>query len=150
MNAAIVVASVWFSLTVIPGHPLRRLLLLVAALLPLWGAWSLRPQATSLLLLTVLLHLLTRERLWWIPPLFILWANMHGAVAYGGYVLVVAAVVAGGFWLRNRADDHARRRAVMLAAVTVALLWRYKKLQEPVIIAAAAAAGLILYPLTHA
>lgn len=72
--------------------------------------WALRPQVGSLLLLTVLVHLLVSWRLWAIPPLFVLWANLHGAVALGGAVLVVATVVA---WF----DD--RRRFYRLLAVTL-------------------------------
>ena len=46
--------------------------------------WALRPQVASLLLLVLLLRLLTDERtgrLLLIPPLFLLWANLPGAVA---------------------------------------------------------------------
>ena len=56
--------------------------------------WALRPQIASLLFLMVLMHLLVRQRFWMIPPLFVVWANLHGAVALGGVVLVAATVVA--------------------------------------------------------
>ena len=75
--------------------------------------WALRPQVASLLLLVLLLRLLTDERpgrLLLIPPLFLLWANLHGAVALGGVVLAVATVVA---------SFHDRRLAARLAALTV-------------------------------
>src|SRR3569623_1774025 len=72
--------------------------------------WALRPQVASLLLLVLLLRLLIDGRLLLLPPLFLLWANLHGAVALGGVVMVVATVVA---WF----DD--RRQAARLAAVTV-------------------------------
>lgn len=75
--------------------------------------WALRPQVASLLLLVLLLRLLTdgrRGRLLLIPPLFLLWANLHGAVALGCLVMGVATVVAG---------FHDRRLAVRLAMLTV-------------------------------
>lgn len=57
--------------------------------------WSARPHLFSLLLVVVVLLLLTRPRWHWLyPPLFLLWANLHAGVAFGGVVLVVAALVA--------------------------------------------------------
>jgi hypothetical protein len=57
--------------------------------------WSARPHLFSLLLVVVALLLLTRPRLHWLyPPLFLLWANLHAGVAFGGVVLVVAALTA--------------------------------------------------------
>jgi hypothetical protein len=53
--------------------------------------WSLRPHVFSLLGLATLLLLLRARRRWPIPALFLLWANLHGGVAYGGAVLVLAA-----------------------------------------------------------
>jgi len=72
--------------------------------------WALRPQVASLLLLVLLLRLLLARRLLLIAPLFLLWANLHGAVALGGVVLVVATIVA---WF------HDRRLAARLAILTV-------------------------------
>jgi len=71
--------------------------------------WALRPQVASLLLLVVLLRLLIDGRHLFIPPLFLMWANLHGAVALGGLVLVVATGVA---WF------HDRRLAGRLAILT--------------------------------
>lgn len=72
--------------------------------------WALRPQVASLLLLVLLLRLLIDRRLLLIPPLFLLWANLHGAVALGGVVLAAATAVA---WF------HDRRLAGRLAILTV-------------------------------
>jgi len=72
--------------------------------------WALRPQVASLLLLMLLLRLLSQRRLWLIPPLFLLWANLHGAVALGGVVLAAATIVA---WF------HDRRLAARLALLTL-------------------------------
>jgi len=72
--------------------------------------WALRPQVASLLLLVLLLRLLLDRRLLLIPPLFLLWANLHGAVALGGVVMVVATLVAA---------FHDRRLAARLALATL-------------------------------
>jgi hypothetical protein len=52
--------------------------------------WSLRPQVASLLLLSILLWLLVRARYWLLPPLFALWANLHGGVVLGAFLLLAA------------------------------------------------------------
>src|SRR5437016_5743512 len=61
---------------------------LAAFLMP---ARTLRPQAISLLLVAVTVALLVRRRYAWLPPLFLVWANLHGAVLTG--VLLVAAAL---------------------------------------------------------
>lgn len=66
----------------------------LAALLTAWGAaasastWGVRPQMLSLLLTSIFLLLLERSiqrprLLWWLPPLTILWANLHAGYALG-------------------------------------------------------------------
>jgi hypothetical protein len=112
-GAAIVMAAfgLAYRLTVGPT-PMRFWLTLLA--LPLASCvWALRPQILSLLLLAALLALLAAERYRWLPLLFVLWANAHGAVALGGLALGAAAVVA---LLRARGGDgRDRRRALTLA-----------------------------------
>ena len=60
--------------------------------------------------------LLARERLWPIPLLFVVWANMHGAVALGGIILGAATAVAVLRWRMHRTPAD-RRRALVLAIV---------------------------------
>jgi hypothetical protein len=58
-------------------------------------SWSLRPQVFSLALLAITMWIIVRRRwVWALPPLFVLWANLHGAVALGGVLLVSAVVTA--------------------------------------------------------
>ena len=86
------------------GPVADRALLAMAALPLVTPGWSLRPQAFSMLLMLVVVHGVVRERLLFLPPLFLLWANLHGAVALGLVVLVadfVAAVLAGRAWRRR-------------------------------------------------
>src|SRR5205085_7215818 len=69
--------------------------LLFALALPLGTrAWALRPQLLTMLALSVLLWLLVHGRLRWLPFLFLVWANAHGAVAMGIAVLAAVAGVA--------------------------------------------------------
>jgi hypothetical protein len=44
---------------------------------------SLRPQVFSLLLLVATVTLPANGRFRWLPPVFLLWANLHGAVVVG-------------------------------------------------------------------
>ena len=66
----------------------------LAALFTVWGAaasasiWGVRPQILSLLLTSIFLFILDRSFLhprilWWLPPLTILWVNLHAGYALG-------------------------------------------------------------------
>jgi hypothetical protein len=68
---------------------IRLALLSVATTLGAIG-WSLRPQIVTLLFVSLLLWLLFRPRYWLIPPLFALWANLHGGVVFGGGILLLS------------------------------------------------------------
>lgn len=66
--------------------------------------WSPRPQMMSFLLSTVVLTLLWayrrgHDRLWLIPPIMMLWANLHGGFALGFILLVLAGLGEGLRWL---------------------------------------------------
>jgi hypothetical protein len=77
-----------------PGTRFTRLVLLGAGVMMSSPGWSLRPQVFSMTLVALTLWILVRRRwLWSLPPLFLVWANLHGAVAVGG-VIMTAAVVA--------------------------------------------------------
>jgi hypothetical protein len=95
--------------------------LLVLLTIPLSSIeWTLRPQIVTLLGLAGLLWLLVRDRDAWLPPLFLVWANVHGGVALGGAVLAAAALAAA---LRARVspDDRRRARRLRLALPLCAL-----------------------------
>jgi hypothetical protein len=78
--------------------------------------WVLRPQIVTLFFLVVMVALLVAERVWWLPLLFLVWANAHGGVAFGGLVLAVITAVA---LVRARHRDPADvRRAVRLCIAT--------------------------------
>jgi hypothetical protein len=78
---------------------------------------SLRPQVFSLLMLVVTVTLLARARFAWLPVVFLLWANLHGAVVVGG-VVVVAVLFTAVVWERR----HARALAIAAALAGLATL----------------------------
>ena len=69
--------------------------LILALVLPLiTPGWSLRPQAFTMFFLVAVVHLVLRERFWVLPFMFLLWANLHAAVALGLVVLVADLIAA--------------------------------------------------------
>jgi hypothetical protein len=84
-----------------PGGYRLRLLLLCLALTSSSIAWSIRPQVLTLLCLASTAFLLHRRRLRWLPLLFLVWANLHGAVLLG---LVVLAAATAGTALTDRRE----------------------------------------------
>jgi len=92
--AAAVLVTWLLVLRLTPGPALLRLMLVFCGAAFSTGTWSLRPQVlTSALFATTLWVLVRRRFLWTLPPLFLIWANLHGGVAAGG-VLIVAAGIA--------------------------------------------------------
>jgi hypothetical protein len=60
-------------------------------------SWGTRPQMFTFTLASLLLWLLERGEdrptlLWWIPPLFIVWLNLHGGFAVGPALLIAYAL----------------------------------------------------------
>lgn len=73
------------------GPVRERFTWVTLALLPssLW--WEPRPHAFSLLFIVTTVVLLARRRPWWLPLVFVLWANCHGGVLLG-FVLLGAGL----------------------------------------------------------
>lgn len=91
--AAAVLATWLIVLSLTPGPALLRLMLAFCGAAFSTATWSLRPQVFTSALLAATLWILVRRRfLWVLPPVFLIWANLHGGVAAGG-VLIVAAVL---------------------------------------------------------
>lgn len=122
---AVVAAALMLVFARSPGKPY------VAAVVTLLGAfasapsWGVRPQMLTFLLASLLLLLLERsysqpKLLWWIPPLVLLWANLHAGYALGiGFVILFAAgdALDAAFGLIARTEFT--RRFKILAAVLV-------------------------------
>ena len=112
LTVTVTFALVW---RLMVGAALRRGALVMLTLPATLIVASLRPQVFSLLMLVVTVTLLTRRRFVWLPLVFLLWANLHGAVVIGG--LVVAAVLAAAWcWERVIARPLAVAAAVSAVA----------------------------------
>jgi hypothetical protein len=115
--AALVVMGAFalaYRLTV--GAPATRFALMVVGVPLAACVWALRPQIVSLGLLAALITLIARERYRPLPVLFVVWANVHGAVALG--VVVVAATAAAAALKARSGDPGDRKRAWTLALLT--------------------------------
>jgi hypothetical protein len=97
--AALVTGAYAIAYRLMSGGARLRAIVLLAGVLGGANGWALRPHLASLLLMAVLLWLLVREREHFIPPLFVLWANLHGGVVLGGVVL---GAVTAAAWAWNR------------------------------------------------
>jgi hypothetical protein len=115
-GGAFVVAAVVFGYRLMVGRTGTKCALMIAWLPLLPSAWALRPQLFSLLAVPLLLTFLVRQRYWPIPLLFVIWANVHGAVALGGVLLGAATVTALVRWRVCGAPED-RRRALALLVV---------------------------------
>jgi len=91
--AAAIVGAWWIIWAITPASARTRFLLIALVVVSACGTWSPRPQVFSLLLLAATVALLRARRYVWLPPLFVLWANLHGGVALGAWLLVAALLV---------------------------------------------------------
>jgi len=88
--AAVVVAAWAIVWRETPGASRTRSLLIALVVAAACGTWSPRPQVLSLLLTVATIALLRARRYGWLPAAFLLWANLHGAVLIGVWLLVTA------------------------------------------------------------
>ena len=103
-------AIVWIEMR---GPAPARFLMTAFVLATATTTWSLRAQVLSLLLVVATAALLRRHRYVWLPLLFWIWANLHGAVLLG-VLLLAAAFVA------SLCED--RKAALRLAAASASCL----------------------------
>jgi len=115
--ALVVTAAFVLAYRLMVGPPLARFGLVLLGVPVSACVWALRPQVASLAMLALLVTLLARERYFWVPLVFLVWANLHGAVALGGAVLGAVTVLA---WVRARSGaPEDRRRALILGELTL-------------------------------
>jgi hypothetical protein len=98
-SSAVIVVAYALSWRAAWGPLEARALMLIGFCVNSTLVWAIRPQIYTLCLVAVVLRLVLARRWIWLPPLFVLWANLHGGVALGG-LLVVAALIAA--WLTDR------------------------------------------------
>jgi len=99
------------------GNPLLAISVTLLAVAASSIHWLARPHVFSWLFLVIFLGLLERvsegrfRLLWWLPPLTVLWTNLHGGFFLG--IVLVLSYAAGELtsWLID-ADPSVRRRAL--------------------------------------
>lgn len=106
------------------GASTLALALAIMHLTVLAGGFVPRPQLLTYVLFAALVHLLIAfkyfgedRRLWLIPPLLVLWVNVHGGYIVG---VVLLALFCGCEWLthwRGEAEAGYRRRLVKLSLI---------------------------------
>jgi hypothetical protein len=95
----VVAAAFVFVYLQMEGDPFSRAFVLVLAAATSSVIWVARPQLLSFLLTAVVAYILYLfkwrgvNRLWLLPPVFVLWVNLHAGYALG--FMVLAAFVAG-------------------------------------------------------
>jgi hypothetical protein len=97
-----------------PASTRTRFLLTASVVVAACGTWSPRPQVLSLLLTMTTIALLRARRYAWLPAVFLLWANLHGAVVMGVWLL--AAALPASFV----EEPKSSRRLLIAVALSVA------------------------------
>ncbi|MBN1977758.1 MAG: hypothetical protein JW918_10180 [Anaerolineae bacterium] len=99
MIGVMVAAAFAFVTLQMEGDPFSRAFIIILAAATSAVVWIARPHLFSFLLTSVLAYILYLfkwrgvNRLWLLPPLFVLWVNLHAGYALG--FMVLAAFVAG-------------------------------------------------------
>jgi len=99
-----------------PGARLRRIVLFSLAVVPASIAWSLRPHILTMFLVALTLWLLSRRRYGPLPVVFLVWANLHGAVLLG-VILLIAGIAA-----ESLREDGQARRLLLFGCVSVLMI----------------------------
>ena len=84
------IAMTW---SLMSGPTMIRLGLIALSILTFARGWSPRPYIFTMLLLGLTAKLLLSKRSWWLPLVFVVWANLHGGFTMG-IALVGASVIA--------------------------------------------------------
>ena len=107
--AACLIAGGWaFTWRLTRGAAPDKLLWIGFALVSSAGWWEPRPHAFSLLFIPALGFLLVRERYWWLPAMFLVWANVHGGVLLG------LVLLGAGLTAQSLLDLRRWRRSVLV------------------------------------
>ena len=113
--AAALIVGGWIASWLLTKGPVRERFIWTALALPsasLW--WEPRPHAFSLLFIPMTVLLLVRGRWWWLPAIFVVWANCHGGVLLGLVILGVG-LAASTYW-----DRRSWKRAALVFAACIA------------------------------
>lgn len=117
--AVLLTTGWWLVWRLMCGDLADRAIVLVVALSASTSIWSIRPQAFTIALLPVTLTLLANVRLWPLPFIVALWANLHGGVLVG-LVAIAAATVSR--WLDAPRTVPWRHVGILAASALATLL----------------------------
>lgn len=115
--AAALIAGGWALTWRLARGPVKQKAMWIAlAAISAASWWEPRPHAFSLLFIPATVFLLVRGRHWWLPAVFLVWANCHGGVLLG--LVILSAGLAAQVLL-----DPSRwaRSAVIVLACAVAM-----------------------------
>ncbi len=114
-TAVMVTLAYIFLWKTLSGGPFLRAFVVVLSAAASGVYWAARPYLVTFLLAAVFLWILedyrwkrtpaARRRLWWLPPLMIIWANSHGGFAVGFILLGIYLVGEVVQWMIGEADS---------------------------------------------
>ncbi len=110
LAVAFATASVGITWWLMRGPMILRLALIGLTLGTVSVAWTPRPHVISLFLVGVCAKLMVTGRHRWLPPLFLLWANLHG-----GFTLGVGLLAAFGLSSLTSGFGQVARRSGLIA-----------------------------------
>jgi hypothetical protein len=111
MTAAMLVGAFALAESLAVGPWWVRLPIFILSVLLSGPLWAVRPAVLTLLALLAVTWLIARGKDWLVPPIFLAWANAHGAVVLGLVVVGAAFVTAAA----RRESRRALRLGVVLA-----------------------------------
>lgn len=112
---AVLVTTAWAISWSLMSGPVKWRVLLVSVALPANAVgWSIRPQLVTLCFLPLVMWCLLRQKFRWLPPIFLLWANLHAGVVAG---LIVTAVAFTIIVIQDRSQWRAPAAVLALSAL---------------------------------
>jgi len=120
MTALLAVLSMALVYFTLEGPALLRAFLLILGSIVAAVVWAPRPELVSLVLMALVGYLLYLykwkhiQRLWLLPVVFVLWANLHGGYPLG--FMLIGCMVGGeilNYLLGNRAEEVLNRQQVL-------------------------------------
>ena len=118
MAATACTASVAVIVSLMKGPMMLRLGIVAVTLLTFARGWAPRPYIFTSLLLALTVKLLLSKRSWWLPVVFVLWANLHGGFTMG-ITVVCASVIAA---LPDGRGAVLRRLGLVAACLVASLI----------------------------
>ncbi|MGH9509537.1 MAG: hypothetical protein ACRD2M_06355, partial [Terriglobales bacterium] len=123
-----------------------------------WPVWGVQPQMITMLLVSVFLLLLGKyaaeggratRYLWWLPPLMVLWVNLHGGFLLGpALILLVAAGLVLDDLVESEglSDEWGRMRPLRAEGVVNTLAASFRRVRPLLAVAVLCTLAIALNP----